>query len=85
MVNSVDKQNTIFRGAAIAQWKRLRLPPQVRVLSSPSTLLSFIVNFVQYLSCEKNENKQKEARVWPIKNMTLEISDNMNSQEPTSA
>ena len=24
-------------------------------------LLSFVVKFVQYLSCEKNENKQKEA------------------------
>ena len=26
---------------------------------------SFIV-FVLYLSCEKNENKQKRGRVWPI-------------------
>ena len=31
------------------------LPPQARVPSTPSTLLSFIVKFVLYLSCEKNE------------------------------
>ena len=36
------------------------LPPQVRVPSTPSMFLSFIV-FVLYLSFEKNENKQKEA------------------------
>ena len=35
-------------------------PPQVRVPKTPSTLLSFIVIFVQYLSCEKNKNEQKE-------------------------
>ena len=37
------------------------LLPRVRVPSSSSTLLSFIV-FVLYLLCEKNKNKQKEAR-----------------------
>ena len=36
------------------------LPPRVQIPSTPSMLLSFIV-FVLYLSCEKNENKQKEA------------------------
>ena len=41
------------------------LPPQVCVPSTPSTLLPFIV-FVLYLSCEKKENKQKEARRGPI-------------------
>ena len=35
------------------------LPPRVRVPSTPSMLLSFIVKFMQYLSCEKNENRLK--------------------------
>ena len=34
------------------------LLPRVRVPSTPSTLLSFIV-LVLFLSCDKNENKQK--------------------------
>ena len=38
------------------------LPPQARVPSTPSMLLSFKVKFVLYLSCEKNENKQKEVQ-----------------------
>ena len=42
------------------------LPPQVWVPSTPSMLLSFIVKFVLYLPCEKNENKQKEARFSPF-------------------
>ena len=41
------------------------LPPQARVLSTPSMLLSFIAKFVLYLSCEKNENKQR-GPVWLI-------------------
>ena len=48
--------------AMTAQWNRLRLP------CTPSTLLSFIV-FVLYLLCEKNENKSKRGRVWPIFNI----------------
>ena len=45
------------------------LPPQVQVLSTPSTLLSFIVNFVLYFLfyCEKNERKLNEGQVWPKK------------------
>ena len=35
------------------------LPPQARVLSTPSMLLSFIAKFVLYLSCETNKKKQK--------------------------
>ena len=35
------------------------LPPQVRVPSTPSTLLSFIVKLVPYLSREKNEINNK--------------------------
>ena len=35
------------------------LPPRVRVPSTPSMLLSFIVTFVLYLSCEKNEINKK--------------------------
>ena len=41
------------------------LPPQVRVPCTPSMLLS-LIEFVLYLSCEKNENKQKGGRVWPL-------------------
>ena len=41
------------------------LPPQVRVPSTPSTLLSFIV-FAQYLSYEKNENSQEEVGFGPF-------------------
>ena len=37
------------------------LPPWVRVPSTPSMLSSFIVQYVLYLSWEKNKNKQKEA------------------------
>ena len=40
--------------------------PRVRVPSTPSTLLSFIVTFSKSLHCEKNENKQKRGRVRPI-------------------
>ena len=39
------------------------LRPQVRIPSTPSMLLSFIV---VYLLCEKNENKQKEAGFGPF-------------------
>ena len=42
------------------------LPPWVRIPCTPSTLLSSIVKFVLYLSCEKNENKQKEAGLGPF-------------------
>ena len=40
-------------------------PPRVRVPSTPSTLSSFVV-FLLYLSCEKNENKQKEDGFGPF-------------------
>ena len=36
------------------------LPPQVRVPSKPSTLLSFLVFLLYFLSCEKDKNKQKK-------------------------
>ena len=42
------------------------MPPQVRVPRTPYMLLSFIVKFVLYMSCEKNENKQKEAGFGPF-------------------
>ena len=53
-------------GAAIAHWICLRIKschPGVRVPSTPSMLLSFIVKFVLFLSlyCEKEPYKQKEA------------------------
>ena len=44
------------------------LPSQVRVPSTPSMLLTCIVKFVPSLSCEKYENKQKEAGFGPLKN-----------------
>ena len=43
----------------------------VWVQSTPSTLLSFIVEFVLYLSCEKNKNKQKEAGFGPFLTLTI--------------
>ena len=42
------------------------LAARIRVPSPPSTLLSFTVKFVLHLSCEKNENKQKEAVFGPF-------------------
>ena len=36
-------------------------------------LLSFIVKFMMYLSCEKNENKQKEAGFGPFKKQSYSI------------
>ena len=42
------------------------LPLQVRVPSTPSKLASIVVKFVLYLSCEKNEKKQKEAGFGPF-------------------
>ena len=46
-----------------------RPPPRVRVPSTPSMLLSFVV-FMLYLSCKKNENKQKEVGIKRIKRKT---------------
>ena len=40
------------------------LPPWARVPRTPYMLFSFLV-FVLYLSCEKNENKQKETGFGP--------------------
>ena len=42
------------------------LSPWVRVPSTPSMLLSFIM-FVLYLPCENNKNKQKETWFGPFK------------------
>ena len=42
------------------------LPPRVQVPSPTSMLLSFIVKFGLYLSCEKNQNKLKEAGFGPF-------------------
>ena len=46
------------------------LPPQVRVLSTTSMLFSIYIVQTVYLSiefeCEKNKNKQKRGRDWPI-------------------
>ena len=52
-----------FWGAAKAEWILL---PQVRVLSTPSMLLSFLGKFLLHLSSEKNKNKQKGARFGPF-------------------
>ena len=47
----------------IAQWIVCAYSPAARVPVpiTPSTLLIFIVKFVLYFSCEKNQNKQKEV------------------------
>ena len=57
-----------MRGAAIAQWIRLRLPSchPVRVPSTPS-MLFFNLYLSFELECEKNENKQKRGWDWPFK------------------
>ena len=51
------------------------LLPQDRVPSTPSTLLSFIV-FMIYLSCEKDENKQKEAGLAHFKKKMNKVQEN---------
>ena len=63
----LDKIDPIVGGAAIFQWIRLCLHPTTPG-SSPKHIIytfSFIV-FVLYLSCEKNENKQKEVGFGPF-------------------
>ena len=57
--------NKKFGGATIAQWI---LPPLVRVPSTPSMLLSFIVKFVLYLSCEKAKINKKRPGLAHFKN-----------------
>ena len=52
------------------------LPPRVRVPSTPSMLLSFGVKFVLYLSCEKNENKQKDAEFFKKYSMIWRVNSN---------
>ena len=51
------------------------LPPWVWVPSTPSLLFWIyivqIVNLSFELECEKNENKQKEARIGQLKNHSL--------------
>ena len=55
-------------GATIAQWIRLRLPSCRPGFESQARNLRFLfIVFVLYLSCEKNENKQKEAGFGPFK------------------
>ena len=51
------------------------LPPRIQVPSTPSMLLSFIVKFMLYLTCENNQNKQIEAGFGPFlkNNKYLEI------------
>ena len=44
------------------------VPPRIRVPSTPSTLLSFLVKFVLYLSCKRTKIKQKEAILAQLKN-----------------
>ena len=51
---------TIRRHSSVDSSTPTILPSWVRIPSTPPTL-SIIVKFVLHLSCEKNENKQKEA------------------------
>ena len=57
------------KGAAITQWIRLCLPFCRPGFESQAHHLHFYhySQFVLYLSCEKNENKQKEAGFDPFK------------------
>ena len=68
----------MIRGAAIAQWICLCLPsccPRFDSQACHQRFFSIIVEFVLYLSMrcwEKNKNKQKRGRIWPIlKNLAL--------------
>ena len=56
-------------GAAVAQWICLHLPSCRPGLKSQAHHLCFYhySQFVIYLSSEKKENKQKEARFGPFK------------------
>ena len=55
-------------GAAIAQWIRLPLPSSRPGFESQAHHLCFfqIIYLSFELECEKNENKQKRGRDWPI-------------------
>ena len=55
------------------------LLPRVQIPSAPSTL-SIIIKFVLYLSCEKNENKQKEAEDGPFKKQSFILTGNFPLQ-----
>ena len=70
------------------------LPPQVRVPSTRSMILSLTVKFVLYLSREKNENKQKEAGLGPFfkkvpekkgPSLVFSIKATVNRQGPGSS
>ena len=66
LVNS----NDTIGGAAIAQWTCLCLPPCRPGFEFQAYHLCFF-HFVLYLSCEKNENKQKEGGFGILKNDTI--------------
>ena len=55
------------------------LLPRVRVPSTPSTLFSIYIVQIVYLSfeleCEKNENKQKEARIGSFFKKTVRVCE----------
>ena len=57
----------------------INLPPQVRVPSMSSMLSSFIIKIVLYWSCEKNENKQKEAGFGPFLKKKRETGNDKNT------
>ena len=69
---SSSSTTTLRRGAAIAQWIHLRLPSWSPGFKSKAHNLSFKC-LLYYLSCEKKENKQKEAGFWPIFKKTLTL------------
>ena len=62
-----------FRHSSVDSYVPTILPAQVQVPSTPSTLLSFIVKFALYLSCESNENKQKRLSLAHFKKKTLSL------------
>ena len=66
-VGSWGVKTTGYFHSSVDSCGRTILLPRIRVPDSPYMPLSFIAKFVLYLSCDKNENKQK-SRVLAIKN-----------------
>ena len=66
---NITRQRIITKiwGAAIAQWNCLRIPSCRPGFESQAAIFAFsFIVFVLYLSCEKSQNKQKEAGFGPF-------------------
>ena len=62
---------TMIRAAAIAPWFHLCLPYRGCGLESQAHHLHFFQLLLMKLLWEKDENKQKEARIGPYKKFTM--------------